>query len=894
MVVVAVEEKVRHVRDVAYWNLPYGTPIIGRAKTPLTHLQVTDGEYAGVDRVLGSDGSSYEVGYDEEDGAWFAITTADLWDDYAVRWAKTEEEAYILLNQQVERKRKRKGPALFGSLSDLDDEQQQADLIADLKVRHDALKKVYGDKRKATYDRTIAGLLQNYRDEKDPEIAQEFIDKAEEQVAGYARQAELRARADQDLQRRREERAARRAKVSVVASAGSQVGAGDSVRVQAGKHQGAEGTVVKVLRTNAVVKVKGKNVTVPLKDLSKIENPHLNQQEKLRQRELNKRLKDNEARIKNIERFIDPAKDTEKTGLQVGIDAYRRHVASTEHLPVSQRLRELSTAEQYLANSEKVVEYRKQRASHGTIGVHTQKIGKHPVRVVSMHKDKTGTEVIAKTEDNTEYTIWTPALNLGREREGWVRNESTGVRTSFMLPPARGLSVQQQIDAMQTATEKAFDTAVQNQRKLNTERKNPVVKRSEYRKYQATVGTLLKTDQQKATLERLIAAMEKANVGQARKNLQALKNQVAKDGARPGIVGKMRAVQHDIDSLVEGDARTGKAPLDKNLPPKIVELADAFNIDATFEASDDRETYTFADLKDPSVAAGRCGDADSAFAMWADEQGVTADSLSTGGPFGLGNHYASVVRVDGQDYVFDYAFRQFDPESPWPVVLPLPEYRRLLEKNGIDPDSVDVERATAEDRPDPVVTPHIKTIRKDNLSNPNTPRTRAVSQEEFNALATAGMGILSDYRDRSSEPILKKRDHAKRITADAWGATRQEWGGMTIDAHTGDVVEDGMDAYAMSVKDPETSSVSVPITASKAQFEAAYQVAVHRFADELSSENAYLGIFRDEDTGRIDFDPVLVVHTLDEVEAIGAYTNAVGGAYYFMDGNGYWPPYVAD
>ena len=45
---------------------------------------------------------------------------------------------------------------------------------------------------------------------------------------------------------------------------------------------------------------------------------------------------------------------------------------------------------------------------------------------------------------------------------------------------------------------------------------------------------------------------------------------------------------------------------------------------------------------------------------------------------------------------------------------------------------------------------------------------------------------------------------------------------------------------------------------------------------------------------RIDIDPVAIVDSVDQVERVGAYTRAIGGAYRFSDGNGYWPPHVPD
>ena len=117
---------------------------------------------------------------------------------------------------------------------------------------------------------------------------------------------------------------------------------------------------------------------------------------------------------------------------------------------------------------------------------------------------------------------------------------------------------------------------------------------------------------------------------------------------------------------------------------------------------------------------------------------------------------------------------------------------------------------------------------------------------------------------------------------------------MTVDAHTGEPVTGTEERYALTVKGIGVSSVSVPIGASREEFDAAMDEARTRFADELRNENAHLGVFRDEDSNRIDIDPVLVVDNLDNAESVGSYTHNVGGAYAFHDGNGYWPPYVTE
>ena len=67
-----------------------------------------------------------------------------------------------------------------------------------------------------------------------------------------------------------------------------------------------------------------------------------------------------------------------------------------------------------------------------------------------------------------------------------------------------------------------------------------------------------------------------------------------------------------------------------------------------------------------------------------------------------------------------------------------------------------------------------------------------------------------------------------------------------------------------------------------------------RFATQLTYDQFHLGVFRDEDIGGIDIDPVLIVDNIGDVESIGAFTHAVGGAYNFADGNGYWPPHIEE
>lgn len=91
---------IRHVRDVAYWKLPYGTPIVGRGKggTALTHLRVTKTDYPGWDMVTDNSGKQkFYVGqYAGED----FVTVTDMNDKEVTRGADIDE-ALSKLNRKL-------------------------------------------------------------------------------------------------------------------------------------------------------------------------------------------------------------------------------------------------------------------------------------------------------------------------------------------------------------------------------------------------------------------------------------------------------------------------------------------------------------------------------------------------------------------------------------------------------------------------------------------------------------------------------------------------------------------------------------------------------------------------------------------------------------------------
>ena len=184
-------------------------------------------------------------------------------------------------------------------------------------------------------------------------------------------------------------------------------------------------------------------------------------------------------------------------------------------------------------------------------------------------------------------------------------------------------------------------------------------------------------------------------------------------------------------------------------------------------------------------------------------------------------------------------------------------------------------------------------ITRDQLSNPDTPRTRAVTQEEWDALWDAGKRRIAEFQRESSPPIGLD-DNWEAVKQQAYIAAQEEWGGMTMDTHTGVPLVGNEDLYALTVKDAGQESVSVPIGATPEEFDQAMDRARKVFDAQFQRQQHYLGVFNNVDTGLVEIDPVLVVDNLDDVESIGAYTRAVGGAYHFSDGLGYWPPFVGD
>lgn len=184
-------------------------------------------------------------------------------------------------------------------------------------------------------------------------------------------------------------------------------------------------------------------------------------------------------------------------------------------------------------------------------------------------------------------------------------------------------------------------------------------------------------------------------------------------------------------------------------------------------------------------------------------------------------------------------------------------------------------------------------IHAGDLSTPDARRSRAVSSEEFQGIAAQGAARYAEMSTKAAEPAGLNR-HWDSVVDHAYGASREEWGGTTVNSRTGRPLGTRGNQYALTAREPGMESVSVHPGASREEFGTAMDTARSRYKDVLSRQSHHLGVFHDADKGSIDIDPVVVVNNRKSVEQIGAYTRAVGGAYHFKSGDGYWPPHVKD
>lgn len=106
------QKAVRRVRTPAgarRFGQPIGSIIVRDSRSPLSGLMLGDSDYDGWDKVKGSNGKTYFVGKDEDDGKWYA-TEGEGWDKIVVT-ADTEDAAFEGLSRHVTNRSAKPAPA---------------------------------------------------------------------------------------------------------------------------------------------------------------------------------------------------------------------------------------------------------------------------------------------------------------------------------------------------------------------------------------------------------------------------------------------------------------------------------------------------------------------------------------------------------------------------------------------------------------------------------------------------------------------------------------------------------------------------------------------------------------------------------------------------------------
>ncbi len=184
--------------------------------------------------------------------------------------------------------------------------------------------------------------------------------------------------------------------------------------------------------------------------------------------------------------------------------------------------------------------------------------------------------------------------------------------------------------------------------------------------------------------------------------------------------------------------------------------------------------------------------------------------------------------------------------------------------------------------------------------------SQPVSHEQFQAEAAPGQALLAQMRANPRDvSALHAAATWNSMVYHAYQATREPWGGATYNPATTRPVDfHEPDKFALTVRHPDESPISVSPLANRQQFGAAMDQARAAYGDRLASAHHHLGVFHDAEAGRIDIDPTVVVgdssgkhrmeQGLSKAKGIMSATHALGGAYHFASGDGFWPNHIAD
>jgi hypothetical protein len=168
-------------------------------------------------------------------------------------------------------------------------------------------------------------------------------------------------------------------------------------------------------------------------------------------------------------------------------------------------------------------------------------------------------------------------------------------------------------------------------------------------------------------------------------------------------------------------------------------------------------------------------------------------------------------------------------------------------------------------------------------------RGRHVSLDEAAALRARGARIMADAAGAKSsiEPMVSNWN---AVVDDLHSAVQPAWGGATFNPRTGARITPAEGRFVSAVGN------TVSLTPAEARDPRKYRAALERFVDAnreaLQQDRHVIGVFHDEELGRVDIDLAVLTHELEDAEGIQLALQRPGGAYDFDTGNGVYAPVV--
>jgi hypothetical protein len=125
---------------------------------------------------------------------------------------------------------------------------------------------------------------------------------------------------------------------------------------------------------------------------------------------------------------------------------------------------------------------------------------------------------------------------------------------------------------------------------------------------------------------------------------------------------------------------------------------------------------------------------------------------------------------------------------------------------------------------------------------------------------------------------------------EAWFATRERWGGLTVDLSAAQTVRRDS---GWAVPTGGTRETGYHRSVSPAAGYGEFVSALAEVAN-YTPPGQYLGVFYDADENRIDIDTVYVTDNRDDAIAVGVAAHSTGGAYDFATGEALWMPHLIE